>query len=429
MRLLPSVVFAVSLAAPLSAKPLVTSSEENFTRICLARAETPERLVAACDNALAAVAVTPSQRVELIVARGDGYLWQQSYEAALASYRMAIALDPNSTQAWNGLGWALWEAEGDLPAFEAFDTSLGISVSVQGLAGKAATGRRLGHFDGSGARELLSAALSIDPDYLWAVREVGWSYIEDGMADRAAEAFREALDIEPADVNARYGLGRTQLMEGNAAEALATFNDVLADAPRDFPTLVYRIIALRNLDRNAQALRASDRLISDFPQKTSGYIERAHALQALGRRGEAIETYAHADRKLGPKNAVLYWYADALAADGRFTDALAVIERGILLAGADYSDHLLKSYIALELGDYDLARASAEASLATGVEDPWAHYYIAIADVHDGDVDAGLARFDQAISIGLPTERVGSFATALVSAGKFVEAAELRMKY
>ena len=126
---------------------------------------------------------------------------------------------------------------------------------------------------------------------------------------------------------------------------------------------------------------------------------------------------------------MLYWYADALSADGRFDEALEVIGRGIALDGADYSDHLLRSYIALELGDYALARSAAEASLATGVEDPWAHYYVAITLVHEGEAAAGMARFEQAIATGLPADRVGAFASELVGAGKWVEAAQLRLKY
>jgi tetratricopeptide (TPR) repeat protein len=201
------------------------------------------------------------------------------------------------------------------------------------------------------------------------------------------------------------------------------------DAPEDFSTLAYRIIALRRLDRNAQALRQADRLIEAFPDKSSGYIERGQALMALGRRGDAIRTYSEADGKLGPNNAVLYWYADALSADGQFENALAVIDRGIALAGADYSDHLLRSYIALELQDYPLARTAAEASLATGVEDPWAHYYIAISLVHEGAASEGMAWFEKAIATGLPADRIGAFASELVGAGKWVEAAQLRLKY
>lgn len=429
MRVCLGLFAALMMTTPVAAKPLVTSSEDTVARVCLARTETPARIVEACDRALADAGMTQSQRVELMIARGDGHIWQDQYAEAVASYRGATALDPNSVEAWNGLGWALWEAEGDRAAHDAFETSLSVDISVQGLAGKAGTSRRLGLIDNDEARQMLSAALTIDPDYIWAVREVAWSHMDDGHFDQALSGFEAALEIDPDDVNGRYGKARAFLAQGEGETALTLFNEVLVDVPQDFPTQVYRVIALRKLDRNAQALREADRLIDAYPERASGYIEKGQALIALQRRAEAIETYARADDTLGPNNAILYWYADALTIDGRFPEALEVINRGLDLDGVDYSDHLLRSYIALELGDYALARQAAEASLATGVNDPWAHYYVAITLIHDGETDAGLARFDKAIAAGLPADRVGAFATELIGAGKYVEAAQLRLKY
>ena len=411
------------------AKPLITSSEETPARLCLGRQEAPDRIVDLCDRALMQARLTQNQRADLLVAQGDGFLWQNDYVKAEAAYRRATQTNPAAVDAWNGLGWSLWELEGDQAAYEAFDRSLSISVTVQGLGGKAALARRLGMIDNDTAREMLRAALAIDPDYIWAVRELGWSLVDDSRNAEATAVFKEALDIEPRDINARYGLGRAQLSGGHAEQALAIFNEILVDAPRDFPTLVYRVVALRNLDRNAQAVRLADRLIEAFPDRASGYVEKGQALVALELREEAIQTYVEAEQHLGPDNAVLYWHADALVMDGRLSDAMAVIDRGLDQSGADYSDHLLKSYIALQLEDYATARSSAEASLEMGVNDPWAHYYIAITLVHNGDVDAGLARFDSAIEAGLPAERVGAFASELVGAGKYIEAAALRLKY
>ncbi len=429
MRVCLGLVAVLMMTTPVVAKPLVTSSEDTFARVCMARTETPARLVDACHAALAQAGLTQSQRVELMIARGDGYVWQDQYDKAVDSYREATAIDPRSVEAWNGLGWALWETAGDQAAFEAFQTSLDIGVSVQGLAGKAGSARRLGLISSDEARQMLNAALSIDPDYIWAVREVAWSHLDRGDANQALTSFNAALDIDPEDINARYGKGRAHLSRGDGDVALEVFNDVLADAPQDFPTLVYRIITLRKLDRNAQALREADRLIDTYPERSSGYIERGQALIALQRRAEAIETYIQAETELGPNNAILYWHADALTIDGRFREALEVIESGLELDGVDASDHLLRSYIALELGEYDLARTAAEASLAMRASDPWAHYYIAITLVHDGQISDGMGRFDDAIAAGLPADRVGAFATELISAGKYVEAAQLRLKY
>ena len=424
-----SVLILCFSAASAQTKPLIYNSEETVARICIAREVTPSRIVDACDQALGQAGLTNSQRVDLMVARGDGLFWQDLHKEAAESYLEATRIDENAVDAWNGLGWALWETDGDAAALEAFETSLKVDVSVQGLGGKAATARRMGAITNEEARALLNAALTIDPDYIWAVRELGWSHFEDRNYSDAKLAFREALDIEPKDVNARYGLGRAKLSTGAADEALEIFNSALADAPKDFSLRVYRVIALRKLDRNAQALRQANRLIAEYPDRSSGYIERGLSLVALQRRAEAIETYQLADDKLGSDNAILYWYADTLSIDGRFKEALQVIDRGLSLDDADYSDHLLKSYIALELEDYALSRKAAEASLATGVNDPWAHYYIAITLVHDGEINEGIARFATAIEAGLPQHRVGAFARELISAGKYAEAAKLRLNF
>lgn len=417
------------LAGTAAARPLVTSSEENVAVVCLSQEAAPARIVAACDAALADAGLTKTQRVELLISRGDALVWQEDMTAAEAAYRAAAALDPSSTEAWNGLGWALRTTADDRAAFEAFETSLAADVSVQGLAGKASTGRAIGEVTGEEAREMLRAALTIDPDYTWALREIAWSHLDDSQPAEAATAFGEALEADESDLNARYGLGRALLSDGDGDRALETFNDVLSRDGMHLGSRVYRIITLRSLDRSAQALREADRVIEDFPDMTSGYIERGLSLLALERRSEAIATYERAEGVLGPNNSILYWYADALATDGQFGRALEVIDRALGLDGWDYSDLLLKSYIALEMEDYAMARQSAEASLSTGVEDPWAHYYVAISMVHSGETGEGLKRFDRAMEAGLPEDRVGAFAKELISAGKYVEAAQLRIKY
>jgi len=429
MRTVQLATLALCLAIPATAKPLITSSEETLARICLAAEESPDRLIEACQGALLVPDLTDKQMAELQVGLGDALLWSDLDAEASEAYRVAIEFDPTDVNAWNGLGWALRSTDGDKAALEAFEQSLSIDVSVQGLGGKAASARQLGLIDGDASRELLHASLAIDPGYIWAVREIAWSHFDEAAYDEAMTGFERALAITASDTNALYGLGRSALKLGDGLRALQAFNSVIEHSPDHFLSRVYRIIALRDLDRNAQALRDAERLISDHPDKSSGYIEKGLALMALERRAEAIENYRRAEEAVGPNNAILYWHADALTYDGRMEEALAIIDRGINLDGADYSDYLLKSYIALELENYTLARQSAEASLTSGVDDPWAHYYIAIAMVHAGKASEGIERFDTAMTSGLPEDRVGAFARELIAAGKYVEAIQLRIKY
>ena len=422
-------LLSLALVVPATAKPVITSSEETLARICLEGGVSLDHLLEACTGALSEPGLTPSQRVDLLVALGDVHSWRDDDATASEIYREALDLDHSAVDALNGLGWVLRATESDGSAYEVFQRSLAVKVTVQGLAGSASTGRETGAVDGDTSREMLRAALAIDPGYIWAIREIAWSLHDEARYDEAIDVFREALASNPDDDNALYGLARAQLQTGEPDLALDNLNRVVADAPEHFAALIYRIIALRDLDRNAQALREADRVIAAFPDRSSGYIEKGLALMALERRAEAIETFADAEAVIGPDNALLYWYADALIYDGRLAEALDVIDRGLALDGADHSDYLLKSYIALELQDYPLAKEAAEASLRTGIEDPWAHYYIAITLVHEGATDDAISRFAAAMEGGLPADRVGAFARELVGAGKYVEAAQLRLKY
>lgn len=412
-----------------AAKPLITSSEETLARVCLAGQEDLERLIEACGQALDEASLTVSQKVELLNALANAQSWTDDEETAAATYRQALALDETSVDAWNGLGWALRETYQTREAYEAFSRSVALDVSVQGLAGKASTGRDVGEMSPGESRAMLEAVMSIDPSYVWAHRDIGWSYFDEGLWPEAIATFEDVIAQDPFDQNAHYGIGRAALADGQPDRALTALNTLLELAPGDFWGRAYRVTALRNLDRNAQALREAERLIADFPKSNTGYHERGRALVALGRRGEALDAFAEADAILGPDGLVLYWWADTLAKDGQWDRALEVIERAIALEGSDHYDHLLKSFIALELKDYPLARRAAEQSMEAGTTDPYAHYYIAITLVHSGDTPKGLEMFDRAMSEGLPSHRVGAFASELISRGKYVEAVQLRIKY
>lgn len=422
-------LLAASLALPAGAKPLITSSEETLARICVAEEEPPERLIDACTGALAQPGLTEQQRVDLLTSLGNAYNWSDQDETAAKVYRDALDLNPAHTEALNGLGWVLRAMSDDAGAYQMFERSLSHDVSSSALAGKAATGREIGELTQEEARLLLEAALSIDPDYTWARREMAWSFFDSEDYPSAMAIFAAVLKEDPGDLNARYGVARAALAAGENDRALSELNRLLEDAPDYYSARIYKIITLRALDRNAQALREADRLIADDPDSAGGYTERARSLMALQRRAEALSAFAEAEDIVGPDPVLLYWHADALVEENRLEDALAVITRATAQTQADSSDHLMRSYILLELKDYPASREAAETSLAIGGHSAWAHYYIAIALVHGGSTEDGLDRFDRAMESGLPEHRIGAFASELISAGKYVEAVQLRLKY
>ena len=417
------------LAGSAFAKPLITSSEETYARLCLDQGETADRLISACNEALGQPDLTERQRIELLDALGDALYWDDQIEAAAKVYREIIALDETAVAGWNGLGWALRDIDTDEEAFKVFGRSLELEPTASGLAGRAASGYYADQIEAEEARQMLAAAISIDENYAWAIRQIGWIYFDEGLSEEARVEFDKALALNHQDANALYGKARAYLSTGEPGAALDMLNQADAVKPMDYWVRVYRVDALLDLDRNAQALREGGRVVEDFPDKTTGYVQQAKALYRLQRRSEAISAFEEANEKFGPRNEILYWYADALAQEGRYDDAMSAIDQSLALEGADEHDHLLKSWIALESEDYAQAHASAERSIEIGGDDPWAHYYAAVTMIHTGSAKDGMERFDRAMEGGLPEDFVGYFAKELIRAGKWVEAAQLRLKY
>ncbi len=411
------------------ARPALPISDDTYARVCLALEQSAERLLNACQIALEQPGITDVLRYDLQLSLGAIHQWNSDYQASIDAYEQALQIKPLSTEALSGIGWALRDLGQPDEAYAKFTQALAVDVTASALMGQAAVGREIGEINNDAARDMLSAALAIEPHSGFAQREIAWSYFEDGAVDLAIAAFEKRLNEDPDDVNARFGLGRAALRSEEPAWALTQFNRVLELDPNHTGGRSERLQALRQLDRNAQALSESDLFIEDHPDLTDGYIQRALALSGLERRAEALNTFEQAEAKLGPSNVLLYWYADTLAYDGRFTDALNTIDRALDLEGADASDHMLKSWIALELELYREARDSAEAALELGGEDPWAHFYAAVALVHTESTDEAVTRFQTAMATGLPEDIVGFFAEELVRAGDFVGAAQLRLKY
>jgi tetratricopeptide (TPR) repeat protein len=411
------------------ARPLITSSEETYGRICLAPGDVYSRVIAACDLALSEPTITQSQRVEFHVAKAEAMRFSDDPAGARAAYLKAIEIKPSFVRAWTGLGWTARIEGDDAQALEAFDRALGLQVTSDALIGRAASARALGVIDGAEARALLGTALAIEPGDIWAMREIAWSWMGEGAYRDAAAAFADVLEVRPSDPGAHYGAGEAARYLGQYEEALGWFNKAIDLDPTYFAARLQQVTVLRALDRNAQAVRQADQIIADHPERTGGYIERALALSALERRYEAHITLRFAETKLGASNALLYWAADVLSDDGQYEAALGAIERALKLDGAGSADHVLKAYIAIEMDRHELAIEAADAAIALNAESPWAHFYRAVGQARSGDIASAVDAFDSAMDLGLGIEYVTDFAEELYAAGKVDLIAELRRTY
>jgi serine/threonine-protein kinase len=119
-----------------------------------------------------------------------------AYEHAADAYASALELDPTSSFALSGMGWALENNGQSAEAIEYFERSLAIDDSqdetYNGLGWSLYNVNRY-----RDAIEAFEQAIELDPDYINAYYGLGNSYFELGEMAAARNAYAAALEMDP----------------------------------------------------------------------------------------------------------------------------------------------------------------------------------------------------------------------------------------
>ncbi len=123
-------------------------------------------------------------------------LWQQQrFADAIPKFEQAVELDPDSTQAWNGLGWARFNSGDSIAAVPAFEK-----------------------------------CVELEPSHPAALNGLGQVYLSWGEFDMAKKYLTKAAPQAPA---AWYGLARLYLLTGKYTAAERWIKKALATNPGD----------------------------------------------------------------------------------------------------------------------------------------------------------------------------------------------------
>lgn len=137
--------------------------------------------------------------------RGAAAMREGDLDRALAEYRRASELDPESPKARYNLGSVMLK-KGDRDA----------------------------------ARKHFLGAVELDPDYRDAHVNLAGMYAETDDWERAAEHYGEAVRIDPLDYTARVGRAVALARAGRAGRAREELESLLAEAPRSLPDVRLR---------------------------------------------------------------------------------------------------------------------------------------------------------------------------------------------
>ncbi len=223
----------------------------------------------------------------ILLRAADDALGRKDFSAAVRALKLAIEIEPRSTEAWFNLAYAYsglhqndqavqayqrtLELQGDL--FEA-QLNLGIlliemkqaQASLDHLAKavdlKPEHARAHHHYaralslvgQPAAAETQFKEALRLDSGLATAHSDLGQLYLSEKRYTEAHTAFQKAAELDSKLVRAQLGIALASERLNNPAEAVAHFELYLAGQPDDFETRFHLARVYLQLEKNEQAL-------------------------------------------------------------------------------------------------------------------------------------------------------------------------------
>ena len=426
------ILFSAALAATVLAhaalaRPILSDSQKSYAAVCLENMETPERLAAICETALADGGIAAFDLYEMRVNLALAYDTLGEVPQALAQLNAVLNEDPAHTSALNALGWVHWGTGDYGSASDAFQRSLDTGASAQGLAGLASSGRSNNTLSEDEYLQLIDAAIAMSPSYTWAMRDKAWFYIDSGRPAEAEPVLQTALHEDEDDAWTHYAMGVALYDQDKYAAALERLNRAIETGQA--PTYAYLYRARSNfwVQNYRRALVDAERVTQDWPEAAEGPVWKARALSALGLRPAGITVLRDFLEK-GHNNFATYWLSELLYYGGDEAEAIAVLQTNIDAANADYYDHEMMAMMFLETEQFVDARTHIAAALKLDPDAYYPVYYKSLIEVSEGNFDTGEQLFLEALKGGLPRRHIRNFIGALTDEGALKRAVAFRHK-
>jgi tetratricopeptide (TPR) repeat protein len=305
--------------------------------------EPPEKKDSSCEEA------------QFWIEQAAQQLVMKDYTEAVNSFRKALAIKNDHSQAWLGMGIALACLERCEEALVYYSRSLCIEPeNYLTLSYQASTLKKLKRY--KEAYESYRKALSLQPDDHEGWFDQGNILIQLQRYEEAAQAFKHSLRIKPDSTNAWINMGIT-LSENLHLyqEAISCFNEALRLNPSLYQVWDEIGTALDELGYAEKAVEAYRKAISVDPSYYRSWYNLGITLQRLNRPDEAL---FHLQRTIEIKpDYSLAWREKGLALDRlrRYEDAIEAYDQALFLQPIDYLCFVNKASVLIKLDLYEEA--------------------------------------------------------------------------
>ncbi len=186
--------------------------------------------------------------------QADYYLQRGQLEAAVASFRAAVEINPANQNAWGGLVDSLAKLGKIEETGDSYRAALDAGISYRRLHltyGNAL--RKWQQLDA--ARDVIGKAIELDPQYADALSALGELELQSGAGAEAVEQFRRALAAKPNDRRFMLWLAYALNKSGQYQEAVDQLEPLTTDPAADRSYALKELaIAYHGLDRRDEAI-------------------------------------------------------------------------------------------------------------------------------------------------------------------------------
>jgi tetratricopeptide (TPR) repeat protein len=268
--------------------------------------------------------------MDTYLARGDAATKNNDWTGAIANYSEALAIDPNSSRAYNGRGVAR-QSKGDLTG-AAKDFTQALTLNPQDAAAFDGRGNvEVAKNDLDAAMKDFTQALKIDPEMAAAYDGRGNVKTAKEDLEGAIADFTQAISYDSNFASAYSDRGFARQANGNLDGAIADYTAALNLKPKTAMVYYNRGLARQSQGNFEAAIVDFDRALAFDPKNAQALYNRGYAKGATHDTDGAIADYTAA-LKLNPKLALAYSYrgvarqskGDLDGAQDDYTKALAI---------------------------------------------------------------------------------------------------------